>query len=192
MYTPPPATNPFGLPSVNQITNFLGFGQQPAPLSIPPAPESPVYAPGSPAYAPPAGMTPIYAPSSPVYAPPAGMTPIYAPSSPIYAPGSPAYAPPGEAPELDVGDESLNAFFKTLPMKSKEKILNLKTQRDQKLLLNMVKQKYQEKNKIQPSTTENIEDILNIKDEKEEKEEKDGNDGGKDGNNENTKRITIG
>jgi hypothetical protein len=129
---------------------------------------------------------------------------MYAPTnSPQYAPISPQYnqeytqegIPPPEgmqtSEEFDVGDESLNTFFNTLPMQSKQQILNLKTKRDQKLLLNMVKKKYEEKNKIQPpanDTNESVEDILSVKEEK--NNDKDGKDG-KDEKEEHTKRITI-
>jgi len=142
----------------------------------------------------------MYAPTnSPQYAP--TNSPMYAPNSPMYTPtNSPLYnqeytqegIPPtgGLQPseEFDVGDESLNTFFNTLPMQSKQQILNLKTKRDQKLLLNMVKKKYEEKNKIQPpvnDTNESVEDILSVKEET--KDDKDG----KEGKEEDTKRITI-
>ena len=176
MYKPPSPTNPFGLPLLSTFSNFLGFGQQPAP-------ENPVYPPtNSPQYAP--TNSPMYAPNSPMYTP--TNSPLY--NQEYTQEGIPPTGGLQPSEEFDVGDESLNTFFNTLPMQSKQQILNLKTKRDQKLLLNMVKKKYEEKNKIQPpvnDTNESVEDILSVKEET--KDDKDG----KEGKEEDTKRITI-
>ena len=159
-------------------------------------PDSPAYAPGSPAYAPDSPYSPPYAPYSPAYSPGSDeynpespnyvppTSPPYHPDTPEYAltspteppptlfePRTPSFSPPSpEEKKVDFGNPDLNNFFETLPPKSKASLLAL-PERDQRMLLNMLKKSKDEKKVVNSEVSVPTTQILNIEEEKKKEAE---------------------
>jgi DNA-directed RNA polymerase II subunit RPB2 len=175
------------------------FGQQPyGDFNIQGlTPDSPAYAPGSPAYAPDSPYSPPYAPYSPAYSPGSDeynnpespnyvppTSPPYHPDSPEYVvtspteppptffePRTPSFSPPSpEEKKVDFGNPDLNEFFETLPPKSKASLLAL-PERDQRMLLKMIKKSKDDKKTANESVSIPTTQILNIEEEKKKEQE---------------------
>jgi DNA-directed RNA polymerase II subunit RPB2 len=121
---------------------------------------SPSYAPDSSAY------SPAYSPdNSSVYSP--GYSPAYAPetSNMEFEPHSPEGPPPQKEITIELGSPELNAFFESLPPKSKASILAL-PERDQRIIVRMIKDKKESKKSDIASGVETPKEILNVEESK--------------------------